>query len=100
MNKRITEIIEELGKAIENSNIIINSETVFKEACCIYRGEMAGKDKKVFQKPSNQATDTSDRPSEKQIKYLSKLGVQIPPTKKLATEMISNYIENLKKDKI
>tara|TARA_Y100000310_G_C20530324_1_gene738106 strand:+ start:573 stop:881 length:309 start_codon:yes stop_codon:yes gene_type:complete len=102
MKKRIHEIICDLLGAIQETGLDVRKEVIFEEACCIYRGEVAGgyKPNKVTQNGSNQSQDTSDKPTDKQIKFLEKHKVKIPPTKKAATEMISTFIENQTKEAI
>ena len=100
MKTRILEILKDLMDIRKTTDLRITDDTLFEQACSCYRGEMAGKSKNYQSTPPKTPSGTSDKPTAKQIAFLTKQKVQVPPTKKLATQMIKNYIENQKKENI
>ena len=106
MKERIIEIIRELVEAYESSfdiSPVANTNTIdliFCEAVSCYRGEMAGKSRNIDSTSPKTQSGGSDKPTAKQIAFLTKMKVTIPPTKKAASEMISNYIANQQKENI
>ena len=67
-----------------------------------YKGSVSTQQKqeKVVSSPTSASSGVSDKPTDKQVKYLTKMKVKVPETKKEATKMIGDYIESQKKENI
>lgn len=100
MKQRILEILKTLMEVRKETDLRLSDEILFSEAVSCWRGEQVGKEyrynktEKVAPTPIETNLGTSDKPSPKQIAFLNKHKVAIPKTKKEATKMIKEYIEN------
>ena len=92
MKHELNQIIKELKEVVNDQDLRITDDCLFVQACSFLRGVLASNARKSYQKPSNSVLE----PSQKQIDFLNKHKVKIPKTKKEATKLIKDYIENLK----
>jgi len=97
MKKELDSMIDTLKEIKTLKKLSVSDEIIFSEACSFIRGQLASKSRSQ-NKP--QTPDTP--PSKKQINFLKKNGYEgdLPLTKKEATQLISDFIENMKRSNI
>ncbi|MHA1678345.1 MAG: hypothetical protein ACTSW3_06150 [Promethearchaeota archaeon] len=80
-------IIHELKDVSDKLGLEISNEVIFSEASSFLRGIYAGQNKnKIINKESQ-------KPTEKQIKFLKRQNIEIPATKQEAFNLIKSTIE-------
>ena len=110
MEKRIIEILKELQEVKYALKLSIDDNTLFSEAVSCFRGEMAGKSKKVENNPVSAPKTEDLKPTSGQLDFikknredLAKQGFNVSPkTKKEAWKTIKDFKErnNLNKEAI
>lgn len=95
--ERLNYIINELKEIREENNLKSSDDNLFDNAIKIYISENISNDKKNgYQKETYPKKETNDKPTDKQVNYLKRIGVKIMPnTKQEARIMIDTYIKRL-----
>jgi len=90
--KKYIEIVKELQREGISEQIICR--ILEEEGKDRRTTQMYGKEEKTPQKPLKQESKAIDRPTEKQIYFLNKNKIEIPKTKKEASDLIKKCKES------
>lgn len=105
--KNLDTIINELKNIRTITKTKVSDEVLFENAIKLFISnninESQNKRRNIFGTEVSKKIDIfskENKPTEKQIAFLKKNKVKVPETKSEARQMISNYIDNLKKENI